>query len=198
MIKVMYPVEDYLAAYKLNFESMQLLQESRKEKLDILEEINNIIKVDSDVTRELFKNYLIKTGTYNEEQFDEKLKTIINSNPRLEDDVELHVKGVEIQVKNWLDDIMKFLSTIKLMGKIGPIEESIINLTLKKDDSRKLDNLETLLTNLTKTHLEFYETQSSHPRTTQPTNPKLTDLHTTPKENPRRHGKHLRTRRTNT
>ena len=57
------------------------------------------------------------------------------------------MKGVELQVQNWLDDIMKFLSTIKLMGKIGPIEESIINLTLKKDDSRKLDNLEILLTN---------------------------------------------------
>ena len=155
MTKVTYPVEDYIMAYKLNFESMQLLQESRKEKLDIMEEINNVIKVDSDVTRELFKNYLIKTGTFNEEQFEEKLKTIINSNPRLEDDRTLHVKGTEIQVKNWLDDIMKFLSTIKLMGKIGPIEEAIINLTLQKDGHRKLDNLEILLTNLTKTHLDF-------------------------------------------
>ncbi len=161
MIKVMYPVEDYLAAYKLNFESMQLLQESRKEKLNILSEVKNVIKVDSDVTRELFKNYLIKTGTYNEEQFDEKLKTIINSNPRLEDDIALHVKGVEIQVKNWIDDIMKFLQTIKLMGKIGPIEESIISLTLKKDGSRKLDNLEFLLTTLTKNHLEFSERKAT-------------------------------------
>ena len=155
MTKVTYPVEDYIMAYKLNFEGMQLLQESRKEKLDILEEINNVIKVDSDITRELFKNYLIKTGTFNEEQFEEKLKTTINSNPRLEDDRILHVKGTEIQVKNWLDDIMKFLSTIKLMGKIGPIEESIINLTLRKEGNRKLDNLEILLTNLTKTHLDF-------------------------------------------
>jgi hypothetical protein len=155
MTKVMYPVEDYIMAYKLNFEGMQLLQESRKEKLNILEEINNVIKVDSEVTRELFKNYLIKTGTFNEEQFEEKLKTTINSNPRLEDDTILHVKGTEIQVKNWLADIMKFLSTIKLMGKIGPIEESIINLTLRKDGNRKLDNLEVLLTTLTKTHLEF-------------------------------------------
>jgi hypothetical protein len=161
MIKVMYPVEDYLAAYKLNFEGMQLLQETRKEKLEIINEINNVIKVDSDVTRELFKNYLIKSGTYNEEQFEDKLKTIINSNPRLEDDLALHVKGVEIQVKSWLDDIMKFLQTIKLMGKIGPIEESIINLTLKKDDSKKLDNLETLLTTLTKTHLEFSECKAT-------------------------------------
>jgi hypothetical protein len=155
MTKVTYPVEDYIMAYKLNFEGMQLLQESRKEKLNILEEINNVIKVDSEITRELFKNYLIKTGTYNEEQFEEKLKTTINSNPRLEDDTTLHVKGTEIQVKNWLEDIMKFLSTIKLMGKIGPIEESIINLTLRKDGNRKLDNLEILLTTLTKTYLEF-------------------------------------------
>jgi len=155
MVKVMYPAEDYILAYKLNFEAMQMLQDSRKEKLDILGEINNIIKVDSDVTRELFKNYLIKSGTFNEEQFDEKLKTVINSNPRLEDDLVLHVKGIEIQVKNWLGEIMKFLSTIKLMGKIGPIEEAIIDLTLRKDGTRKLDNLEVLLTKLTKTHLEF-------------------------------------------
>jgi hypothetical protein len=155
MTKVTYPVENYIMAYKLNFEGMQLLQESRKEKLDILEEINSVIQVDSDITRDLFKNYLIKTGTFNEEQFEEKLKTTINSNPRLEDDTTLHVKGTEIQVKNWLADIMKFLSTIKLMGKIGPIEESIIDLTLRKEGNRKLDNLEVLLTNLTKTHLDF-------------------------------------------
>jgi hypothetical protein len=157
MTKVVYPVEDYIMAYKLNFEGLQLLHESRREKLDILQEINEVIKVDSDITRELFKNYLIKTGTFNEDQFEEKLKTTINSNPRLEDDTILHVKGTEIQVKNWLDDIMKFLSTIKLMGKIGPIEESIIDLTLLKEGDRKLDNLEILLTTLTKNYLEFSE-----------------------------------------
>ena len=155
MTKVMYPVEDYILAFKLDFESMQMLQNSRKEKLDILEEVNSIIKVDSDIARELFKNYLIKTGTFNEEQFEEKLKTTINSNPRLEDDRTLHVKGIEIQVKNWLEDIMQYLSTIRLMGKIGPIEESIIALTLRKEGSRKMDSLEALLTNLTKTHLDF-------------------------------------------
>ncbi|MCW3996336.1 MAG: hypothetical protein NWE98_09365 [Candidatus Bathyarchaeota archaeon] len=161
MLKVIYPVEDYILAFKLNFDGMQLLQESRREKLDILDEINNVIQVINDVEKELFKNYLIKSGTFNEEQFEEKLKTVITSNPRLEDDTALHVKGVEIQVKNWLADIMKFLSTIKLMGKIGPIEESIINLTLRKDGSRRLDNLEVLLTNLTKTHLEFSERKAN-------------------------------------
>jgi hypothetical protein len=39
MTKVIYPVEDYIAAYKLNFESMQMLQESRKEKLNILKKL---------------------------------------------------------------------------------------------------------------------------------------------------------------
>ncbi len=161
MTKVMYPVEDYILAFKLDFESMQMLHDSRKEKLDILDEINNIIKVDSDVTRELYKNYLIKTGTFNEEQFEEKLKNTINSNPRLEDDTTLHVKGIEIQVKNWLEDIMQYLSTIKLMGKIGPIEESIIALTLRKEGSRKMDNLEALLSNLTKTYLDFNQKKAT-------------------------------------
>ena len=74
MVKVVYPVEDYISAYKLNFEGLQLLQDLRKEKLDILDAINEIVQVDADVTRELFKNYLIKSGTYNEDQFEEKLK----------------------------------------------------------------------------------------------------------------------------
>ena len=113
--------------------------------------------MDNDVVRELFRNYLIKTGTYNEEQFEEKIRTIISSNPRLEDDLELHVKGVEIQIKNWLSEVMKFLSTIKQMGKTGPIEDAIINLTLQKEGVRKLDNLEILLTSLSKTYLEFSE-----------------------------------------
>lgn len=155
MLKITYPVEDYISAFKLNFEGMQLTQESRKEKLGILDEVSNVIKVDSEVTRDLFKNYLIKTGTFDQEQFEEKLRNLINSNPRLEEDITLHVKGIEIQVKNWLSEIMQFLSTIKLMGKVGPIEEAIINLTLRKEGSRKLDNLEALLVNLTKTHLDF-------------------------------------------
>ena len=55
----------------------------------------------------------------------------------MEDDLDLHVKGVEIQVRNWMSEIMKLLSTIKLMGKTGPIEDAIINLTLKKRRLKK-------------------------------------------------------------
>jgi hypothetical protein len=157
MMKIIYPVDDYIAAYKVNFESLQMLQDHRKEKLALLDSIKCIIEVNSDVAKERYRNYLIKTGTYNEEQFEEKIKTIINGNPRLEDDLELHVKGIEIQVKNWITDLTRFLSTIRFVGKPGPIEDAIINLTLKKEGSRKIDNLEALLTTLTKTHLEFSE-----------------------------------------
>ncbi len=157
MQKVVYPVEDYIAAFKINFEALQLLQEHRKEKIELLEDMNCIIKVNADVARNHLKNYLIKTGTYNEEQFEDKVKTIINSNPRLEDDLALHIKGIEIQVRNWIAELTRFLSTVKFVGKTGPIEEAIINLILKKENTRKIDNLEALLTNLTKTHLEFPE-----------------------------------------
>ena len=47
------------------------------------------------------------------------------------------------------------------MGKTGPIEESIIDLTLRKEGNRKLDNLEILLTSLTKTHLKFPERKAA-------------------------------------
>jgi hypothetical protein len=157
MVKVMYPVNDYIAAYKLNFEKLQMLYDLRKEKLEILDGINEILTECNHEVKEMYKDYLIKTGTFNEEQFDEKVKSVIYSNPRLEDDMMLHVKGIEIQARNWMDEQRRFLSTIKRMGKSGPIEEAVINLSLHKEGSRKIDNLESLLTNLTKTHLEFCE-----------------------------------------
>jgi hypothetical protein len=155
MIKMMYPVDDYITAYKLYFENLEMVFEQRKEKLDILEGINEILSVINKEAKNIYKNYLIKTGTFAEDQFEEKVKSVIYSNPRLEEDTALHVKGIEIQAKNWISELKKFLSTIKLMGKTGPIEEAIINLTLHKEGSRKLDNLESLLTNITKTHLDF-------------------------------------------
>jgi len=161
MVKVVYPVEDYITAFKLNFEKLQLLFDLRKEKLEILDGISEIVKLDNEAARNLYKNYLIKTGTYEYEQFDEKVKSIISSNPKLEEDLTLHVKGIEIQAKNWMDELMRYLSTIKKMGKIGPIEDAIIKLTLHREGSRKVDNLESLLTNITKTYLEFSERKTA-------------------------------------
>jgi hypothetical protein len=161
MMKVIYPVDDYIAAFKVNFESLQLLQEHRKEKLQLLDAMNCLVKNNYDVAKEYYKNYLIKTGTYNEEQFEEKTKALITSNPRMEDDLALHIKGIEIQVRNWMGELTRFLSTIRFMGKPGPIEEAIIDLTLKKSGSRKIDSLEALLGNLTKTYLEFSERKNA-------------------------------------
>jgi hypothetical protein len=157
MVKVIYPVDDYVSAFKVNFESLELLQEHRREKLLLLDAMDCLVKNNFDVAREYYKNYLIKTGTYNDEQFEDKLKALITSNPRMEDDLELHIKGIEIQVRNWMRELTRFLSTIKFMGKPGPIEDAIISLTLKKEGSRKIDSLEALLGNLSKTYLEFSE-----------------------------------------
>jgi len=154
-------VDEYIEAFKVNFESLQLLQEHRKEKLLLLDSMYCLVKNNYDVAKEYYKNYLIKTGTYNEEQFEEKVKALITSNPRMEDDLDLHIKGIEIQVKNWMAELTRFLSTIRFMGKPGPIEEAIIDLTLKKSGSRKIDSLEALLGNLTKTYLEFSERKAA-------------------------------------
>jgi hypothetical protein len=161
MVKVVYPMDDYISALKLNFEKLQLLYELRREKLDILEKIYETIKVNNEEARNLYKNYLIKTGTYAEEQFEEKLKSTIYGNPRLEEDLELHVKGIELQGTSWMGELMKYLSTIRLMSNTGPIEDAIVKFTLHKEGSRKIDNLESLLTRFTKTHLEFSERKTA-------------------------------------
>jgi hypothetical protein len=155
MVKVIYPMEDYISAFKINFEKLQLLYEHRKEKLEIIDKIQKIIKVNHQASRDLYKNYLIKTGKYQEEQFDEKIKGIIQTNPRLEEDLALHVKGIEIQSKDYIAEIKRYLKTIKLMSRTGPIEKAIIKLTLHKKGSRKLRNLQSLLTKFTKTYLDF-------------------------------------------
>jgi hypothetical protein len=89
------------------------------------------------------------------------VKSVIFSNPKLEEDLALHVKGIEIQAKNWMSELMRYLSTIKKMGKTGPIEEAIVKLTLHREGSRKIDNLESLLTNISKTYLEFSERKTA-------------------------------------
>jgi len=82
-IRVNYPIDEYLSAFKLNFEKLELLHDLRKEKLDVVDKIAALIKVDNEAVRELYKNYLIRTGTFDVDQFEEKLKSIISSNPRL-------------------------------------------------------------------------------------------------------------------
>jgi hypothetical protein len=73
----------------------------------------------------------------------------------LEEDYELHVNCIAEQANNWLSELLKFVSTIRLNVGCGPLERKIEKLVLSKKKSRKKDNLETLITNLNKTHLDF-------------------------------------------
>jgi len=161
MVKIAYPMDKYITAFKVDFETKQLLYEHRREKLDVLERIHKIIEGNNEETRNLYKNYLIKSGTYDEEKFEEKIKGIIYGNPRLEENLALHVKGIELQARSWMSELMEYLTTIKMMGRTGPIEDAIINLTLHKKGSRRRDNLESLLTHFTKTYLDFPESKAS-------------------------------------
>ena len=155
-IRVNYPIDEYLSAFKLNFEKLELLHDLRKEKLDVVDKIAALIKVDNEAVRELYKNYLIRTGTFDVDQFEEKLKSIISSNPKTEEDLLLHVRGIEDQSKNWLSEIMKYLKTISQMKK-GVVEDAVVKLSLRREGSRRIDNLESLLTNFSKTYLDFSE-----------------------------------------
>ncbi len=156
-MKVTYPIDEYLSAFKLNFEKLELLHDLRKQKLDVVDKIAALIKVDQDVVRELYKNYLIRTGTFDVDQFEEKMKSIVHSNPKAEDDLLLHVRGIEDQSKNWLSEIMRYLKTISQMSRKGVVEDAVVKLSLRREGSRRIDNLESLLINFSKTYLDFSE-----------------------------------------
>jgi hypothetical protein len=154
-IKVMYPVEEYIFALKLYYERLEMLHALRGEKLVIMDAISDIMVQTNIDLQELYKKYLIRTGTFVEEEFADKVQNVIYSNPKLDEDYALHVRAIEDQVDAWLTELMKFLSTIRLTARTGPIEEAIVNLTLKKEGSRKIDNLEVLLKTLSKNFLDF-------------------------------------------
>ena len=157
MVKIVYPMDKYISALQVDYEKNQLLYELRTEKLDILDRINGIIAGNYEETRQLYKDYLIRSGAYDEEKFEEKINGIIYGNPRLEENLALHVKAIELHAKSWLGELMRYLKTIKTMGKTGPIEDAIIKLALHKEGSRKRDNLESLLTHFAKIYLDFPE-----------------------------------------
>jgi len=160
LVKVVYPLDKYISAFKVDYEKKQLVCELRKEKLDVLERVYKIIENNNEETRRLYKNYLIKSGTYDEEKFEEQVKRTIYGNPRLEESLALHVKGIELQARSWTRELMAYLATIRMMGQRGPIEDTIVDLTLHKKGSRKRDNIESLLNNFSKTYVEFAESKA--------------------------------------
>jgi hypothetical protein len=161
MVKITYPIDEYIQAFKVDYEKKQLLYEHRKEKLEVLDRVHKLMEGNNEETRDLYKNYLIKSGTYDEEKFEEKIKGIIYNNPKLEENLALHVKGIELQARNWMSELMGYLETIKMMRKTGPIEDTIVKLTLHKKGSRRRNNIERLLTHFSKTYLDFPESKAA-------------------------------------
>jgi len=161
MIKVTYPVDEYILAFKSYLAKLETLREVRREKLEILKAIYEIIKAKRENAVALYRNYLIKTGEYVEEQFAEKMRALIYSSPRFEEDYDLYIRGMEEQTRNWINELMKFLSTIRLVAKNGTIEYSIVNLVLHSEGSKETDNLEDLLTHISRTRLDFSQKKTA-------------------------------------
>jgi len=128
MVKVNYPVDAYVDAFTSNLEKMQHLAEIRKEKLEILDKLSNVLQVKRIEIENLYKDYLIRTNSYNAEEFDEKIESIIYGSPRFEEDFSLYVRGMEDQIRKWIDETLQFVQTIKLVSTEGTIEDSVSKL----------------------------------------------------------------------
>ncbi|MBL7167564.1 hypothetical protein ISS40_02725 [Candidatus Bathyarchaeota archaeon] len=161
MVKVNYPVDAYVDAFKSKLEEMQQLSQIRREKLNFLEMINKVLGVKYAEVSTLYKQYLIRTNSYVEDEFEEKLRSLIYGSPRFDEDYNLYIRGVQDQIKSWIDDSIQFISTIKVVAQEGTIEDSIMKLTLQTDESSNQDSLEGLMKNLMRNHSEFSELKTA-------------------------------------
>jgi len=161
MVKVNYPVDAYVEAFKSNLEKMQQLAEIRKEKLQVLDKLQNVLELKRGEVTEIYKDYLIKTNAYSAEEFEEKVEQIIHSSPRFEEDYSLYVRGIEDQINKWIDEAIQFMNTIKLVASEGTIEDSVNKLILDREDATPLDSLEGMMRNISRTHPEFSERKTA-------------------------------------
>ena len=161
MVKVNYPVDAYVDAFKSKLEEMQQLSQIRQEKLNFLEMINKVLGVKYAEVSNLYKQYLIRTNSYVEDEFEEKQRSLIYGSPRFDEDYNLYIRGVQDQIKSWIDDSIQFISTIKVVAEEGTIEDSIMKLTLQTDPSSYQDSLEGLMKNLMRNHAEFSQLKTA-------------------------------------
>ncbi|MBT3283654.1 hypothetical protein HN807_03610 [Candidatus Bathyarchaeota archaeon] len=155
MIKVNYPVDAYVEAFKSNLQKMQQLAEIRKEKLDMLDKLKSVLTLKKGEVSEIYKDYLIKTNAFNAEDFEEKTTQLIQGSPRYDEDQNLYVRGIQDQINKWIDEIIQFVNTIRLVSDEGTIEDSISKLILDKDGASPMDSLEGMIRNISRTHPEF-------------------------------------------
>jgi len=161
MVKVNYPVDAYVEAFKSNLEKMQQLAEIRKEKLEVLDRLQKVLELKRGEVTEIYKDYLIKTNAYNAEEFEEKLEQIIHSSPRFEEDYSLYVRGIEDQINKWIDEAIQFMNTIRLVSSEGTIEDSVNKLILDREDAMPIDSLEGMMRNISRIHPEFSERKTA-------------------------------------
>ncbi len=157
MVKVNYPVDAYVNAFKAKLEQTQQLYQIRVEKLEILDMINTVLEVKHREVSNLYKQYLIRTNAYNEEEFEEKRRQLIYGSPRFEEDFNLYVRGIQGQIRSWIEGALQFVSTARVVAEEGTIEDSIVKLVLQREDGSITDNLEGLMKNLLRTHSDFPE-----------------------------------------
>jgi hypothetical protein len=161
MVKVNYPVDAYVDAFKAKLEEMQQIYQIRLEKLNVLDRLNSILEVKNGEVTNLYKQYLIRTNSYSEEDFEDKLRNLIYSSPRFEEDLNLYIRGIQGQFRSWIEESLQFISTIKLVSEEGTIEDSIVKLILQREDGAVQDSLEGLMKNLSRTHDEFFTLKSA-------------------------------------
>ncbi|RLE53091.1 MAG: hypothetical protein DRJ33_01990 [Candidatus Methanomethylicota archaeon] len=146
MMRIIYPVDDYIHALKAYIEKLTGLGRVIEEKLKVMDLVSRLLDLRKKDLTELYKKYLIETGAYVEERFDESLKELLRTSTNLDQNYLMQLKSLEDSIKAWIEDLNKGLSTIGMYAKEGGVEDAV---------AKNIQEGLNLLQNVAKSYEEF-------------------------------------------
>ena len=144
-LKLTYPVDEHIDLIHLYVDRMDTFRPVRSDKNDICGAVddekpmglNQLINYAYDDLIDIYKNLLIKRGTYEEGTFEQSIKNYIEEDKSLELDINVQIKGMEDSIQSMVKDLSDSTLSIGLEAAEGTpkarlhgLIESIVTETL--------------------------------------------------------------------
>lgn len=144
MMRIIYPVDDYIHALKAYIEKLSGLGKVIEEKLKVMELVSKLLHLRRKDLAELYKKHLIEAGAYSEEKFEESLREFLRTSTNLDQNYLMQLKSLEDSIKSWIEDLGRGLGTIGMYAKEGGVEDAVAKniqegLSLLQDVSKKYE-----------------------------------------------------------
>ncbi|MEM2338840.1 MAG: tubulin-like doman-containing protein [Nitrososphaerales archaeon] len=135
-LKISYPINEHISLIKLQLNRLDKLRMLRKDKLEIykgdaktgLGGLERIINLCYNELAQVYKQWLIERGLYEESRFEEVINEFIYEDKSIEMNFSMQVKGVEDQIKSLMEEVTKPIQAVGLEAREGTPEARVRGL----------------------------------------------------------------------